>query len=103
MKVLLATAAAIGLAVSAPAHAQQPLAPGQLQGQGSAKGSAGAATNAPGHLMQNQGSAQGTVGASGYAPGRAGADADVNTNANVKAGGAAVGTGVKANGKVNTR
>jgi hypothetical protein len=104
MKLLLTTAAvAIGLAVAPAAYAQQPTAPGQLlQGQGSVKGSGGAATTAPGRV-QGDSSTQGTVGASGSAPGRVGAGVDAATGANVKAGGAKATGGAKAKTGVGIR
>lgn len=104
MKLLLATTAAIGLAVAPAAYAQQPTVPSPaVQGQGSVKGSGGAATGAPGGLIQGQGSTQGTVGASGSAPGRVGAGVDAGTGANVKAGGAKATGGVKAKGGATVR
>jgi hypothetical protein len=92
-KHLLALTAACGLLAGANtgAVAQNSKAPGiQMQEKGSVSGTTGASGYAPGVQMQEKGSVSGTTGASGYAPGRANSDASVDTDANVKAGGAKI-------------
>lgn len=102
MKLILATAFAAGLAVAPAAHAQQSIVPSpSVQGQGSVKGSGGAAVKAPGTRVQGEGSTSGTVGASGSTPSHLGGGTE--SGAGVKGGGAAVGGGVKTNGNLNTR
>jgi hypothetical protein len=88
--------------------AQNATAPGiQMQEKGSLSGSVGASGYAPGIQMQQKGSVDGTTGASGYAPGQTNATTgtSVNTNSNVKAGGANVKakSGVNGGAKVNVR
>ncbi len=92
-KHLLALTAACGLLAGAStgALAQNSKAPGiQMQEKGSLSGTAGASGYAPGHQMQTKGSVKGTTGASGYAPGHATTGASVDTDADVKAGGAKI-------------
>ena len=99
MKTLFAAATAAALVAGAGfAQAQTP--GHEMQQKGSVKGTTGASGYAPGIQMQEKGSVSGTTGASGYAPGQT--RTDINGNAGVKAGhgGAKLGVGVGAGGKV---
>lgn len=101
---LLALAAAAGMAagLTTGAMAQSTTSPGlQMQEKGSVTGSPGASGYAPGKQMQEKGSVKGTTGASGYAPGQnSTTGATVNSNTDVKAGGAKAKTGVSGGAKI---
>jgi hypothetical protein len=57
-------------------------------------------SNAPGIQMQEKGSVKGTTGASGYAPGQVDTGTSVDTDADVKAGGAKIRGGADAKVKI---
>ena len=103
-KRLIAFAAAAGMVAAIAttgAMAQNPQAPGQqMQEKGSVSGTTGASGYAPGTQMRTKGSVKGTTGASGYAPGHATTGAGVNSDVDVKAGGAKANTGVNAGAKI---
>jgi hypothetical protein len=101
---LLALAAAAGMiaGLTTGATAQSTTSPGQqMQEKGSVTGSPGASGYAPGQQMQQNGSVKGTTGASGYAPGQnRTTGATINSNTDVKAGGAKAKTGVGGGAKI---
>jgi hypothetical protein len=102
-KHLIALTAACGLLAGAGtgALAQNSNAPGiQMQEKGSVSGTTGASGYSPGHKLQTDGSVKGTTGASGYAPGQVDTGTSVDTDADVKAGGAKIRGGADAKVKI---